>query len=300
MGFWNADLQRRGPGLLAQDAMRGSKPDIVTVVSAITALDADILVLSGFDFDTSAIALTALNNRLPAPYPYLLPLRSNAGVPTGYDLDGNGRVDEARDSQGFGQFPGQGAMAILSRFPILADQGKDFSDLLWKDLPKAHLPPLPEGAVEILKLSTNGHHQTAILLDSGRHLSLLTWHATTPAFDGPEDRNGKRNADETRFWTLFLDGKVPFDPPTTSFALIGQGNVDPEKGDGDHAPIRALLSDPRLHSPLMGDTSDYGGQVGTLRTAYILPDASLTITDSRTEPRPEGARHHPIWVEFED
>lgn len=280
--------------------LRGKDPDIKTALSTIAALEADILVLSGFDFDLGAIALSALNDRLPVPYPYLLPLRSNAGVPTGFDLDGNGRVDEARDAQGFGLFPGQGAMAILSRFPILPEASQDYSGMLWKDLPNTSLPPLPEGAAETLRLSTNGHHSTSVLLASGRQLTLLTWHATTPAFDGPEDRNGKRNKDETRFWSLLLDGALPFAPPTSPFVLIGQANADPEKGDGDPSAIQALLNDPRLQSPLTGDTSDYGGQIGPLRTAYILPEAGLAVLNGKTEPRPEAARHHPIWVEIDD
>ena len=34
------------------------------------------------------------------------------------------------------------------------------------------------------------------LLPDGRRLHLLTWHATPPAFEGPDRRNSRRNHDE--------------------------------------------------------------------------------------------------------
>lgn len=298
LAYWNSDLSRNGPGLLARDLMRGTAPDVQAAAQAIAGLKADILVLSGFDFDAGGLALRALNDRLPNPYPHLLPLRPNTGIPTELDLDGNGHRNEARDAQGFGLFPGQGGMALLSRLPILTEEAQDFSGLLWRDLPGASLPPLPPGAPDILRLSTTGHHDTALSLPDGRRLHLLTWHGTTPAFDGPEDRNGKRNADETRFWTLLLDGALPYPPPPAPFVIIGQANADPEKGDGSPDAIRALLADPRLQSPLSGDTSDYGGTIGPLRTAYILPSADLAVTDAGMAAAPPGARHRLIWVDL--
>lgn len=308
LGFWNADVQRKGPGLLARDLMKlanqdgrpdqDSLADLAQAVQAIDSLKADVLVLSGFDYDAGGLALRALNAQLAQPYPHLVPLRPNTGVPTGLDLDGNGRNDEARDAMGFGLFPGQGGMALLSRLPVLPDQGQDHSAFLWRDLPGVDLPPLPDGAAALLRLSTNGHHDTALALPDGRAFHILTWHATTPTFDGPEDRNGKRNHDETRFWTLLLDGALPAPPPAAPFALVGQANADPDKGDGTPAAIQALLDDPRLQSPLSGDTSDYGGTIGPLRTAYILPSADLAVSASGLAPAPAGARHRPIWVDL--
>ncbi len=298
IAFWNVEMVRKGPGLLARDLLRGGDPALPGAVETIAALEADVLVLGGFDFDAGGLALSALNQHLPRPYPHLLPLRPNTGIPTGHDLDGNGRRDEARDAQGFGTFPGQGGMAILSRLPVVTEQSRDFSDFLWRDLPGADLPPLPDGAAEVLRLSTTGHHDTALTLPDGRALHLLTWHGTTPAFDGPEDRNGRRNRDETRFWPLLMEGALPYDPPGAPFVLAGQANTDPEKGEGDPAAIRALLADPRLQSPLSGDTVDYGGKVGPLRVSYILPSADLTVLDAGVIPAPEGARHRPIWVEL--
>jgi hypothetical protein len=33
---------------------------------------------------------------------------------------------------------------------------------------------------------------------------FLVSHSTLPVFDGPEDRNGRRNFDEIRFWADYI------------------------------------------------------------------------------------------------
>lgn len=295
VAYWNTDLNRAGPGLLVRDVLGGKAPDILAASQAIAALDADLLLLSGVDYDAGARALAALNATLPDPYPHLVALRPNTGLPTGVDIDGNGRSDEARDAIAYGRFPGEGGMAILSRLPIDAAQGVDHSALLWRDLPGALLPPMPPGLADVQRLSSTGHHDTAVVLPDGRRLHLLTWHATPPAFDGPEDRNGKRNHDETAFWLHLLDTPQGPQPP---FVLLGQANIDPEKGDGNPAALRRLLADPRVQDVLPGDTVDYGGALGALRVAYILPSAGISVTASGHAPTPPGARHHPIWLDI--
>ncbi|MFN7222535.1 MAG: endonuclease/exonuclease/phosphatase family protein [Paracoccaceae bacterium] len=288
-------MNRAGPGLLLRDIKTGTAPDIHAASTAIGELDADIVVLSGFDYDAGDLALSALNASLPVPYPHFVALRPNTGIPSGFDLDGNGRSDEARDAIAYGRFPGEGGMAILSRLPIDAAHSTDHSAMLWRDLPGALLPPMPDGALDVLRLSSTGHHDTAVTLPDGRSLHLLTWHATPPAYDGPEDRNGKRNHDEAAFWLHLMNSP---EAPTTPFVLLGQANVDPEKGDGNPAALRDLLGDPRLQDPLPGDTVDYGGTLGSLRVTYILPSVGITVTAAGHAPTPDGARHHPIWIEI--
>lgn len=280
---------------MLRDLVAGTATDIAVATTTITALDADVLVLSGVDYDAGALALMALNATLPLPYPHLVALRPNTGIASGFDLDGNGRRDEARDAIGYGRFPGESGMAVLSRLPLDAGKSVDYSALLWRDLPWAVLPPLPAGAGQVLRLSTTGHHDTAVVLPDGRHLHLLTWHATPPAFEGPARRNTRRNHDEAAFWLHLLDSpQAPQEP----FMLLGQANADPEKGNGDPAAIRSLLSDPRLQDVIAGDTVDYGGDLGPLRVSYILPSSGITVTDAGHAPTPQGARHHPIWVEI--
>ena len=35
-------------------------------------------------------------------------------------------------------------------------------------------------------------------------MHFLVSHPTPPVFDGPEDRNGRRNHDEIRFWADYI------------------------------------------------------------------------------------------------
>lgn len=282
---------------MLRDILRGTDPQVALAIRSIDALGADILILGDVDFDAGNAALSALNDRLARPYPHLAALRPNTGVPSGHDLDGNGRRDEARDAIGFGLFPGQGGMAILSRLPIA--KITDFNGFFWRDLPGSLVP---KGQPDELPLSTSGHHDIAVQLPDGRDLHLLTWHGTTPAFDGPEDRNGRRNHDETAFWTQLLAGNLPFPPPPAPFVLIGQANADPTLGEGRKDAIRALLANPALQDPAQQDplsaTVDYGGTIGRLRVAYILPSAGLNVTAQGQMPANGASRHWPIWVQL--
>jgi hypothetical protein len=91
------------------------------------------------------------------PFFLLLP---NTRMPMGLKLDGNSRVGEARDTQGFGMFSGDSGMALLSHWPIDTDAVQDLSALLWRDLPWAKLPQMPlwtQGVAAIHRLSCTGH-----------------------------------------------------------------------------------------------------------------------------------------------
>ena len=61
----------------------------------------------------------AHNEAEPIDYPYFYIAPSNTGVPSGFDLDNDGIVGGPDDAFGFGDFPGQYGMVVLSRFPIV-------------------------------------------------------------------------------------------------------------------------------------------------------------------------------------
>jgi len=283
-------LTRDGPGLLLRDLVRGGDAQIDATVAVIIAADADILVLQGVDYDAGGAALAALADALAqagAGYPHRLALRPNTGRPSGVDLDGDGRSWRARDAHGFGWFNGQGGMALLSRHPL--GEVRDFSAFLWADLPgSAAARVVPAAAVPILRLASVVAWDVAVEAPGGP-LHLLTLHATTPVFDGPEDRNGWRNADELRFWQMYLDGWTPEGAPFAAdrFAVIGTLNVDPDRGEGRQDGLRALLDHPRLQDPVPrrpgggAETADWPEPVpGDLRVDYILPAAALRVTGS--------------------
>lgn len=324
---WNVDLERDGPGLLLRDIDRGTDPQVAAIRRVIATLDADILVLTGFDHDPGLHALTALAGQLAAdghPYPHRFALNGNNGLPTGFDVDGDGRTLEPEDAMGWGRFPGAGGSAILSRLPIQIAEARDFAPFLWRDLPQALIPPGTDpGLAAVQRLSSHGHWQVPVTLPDGHRLDLLIWHATPPVFDGPEDRNGRRNHDESAFWLHLLDGRLPFPAPQAPFVLAGTANLDPQDGDGRPDALRALLAHPALQDPRPRgdhgridpghdgdpalDTALYD-RLGGLRLAYLLPSADLAVTGAGVLwPRTDdpvaallavASHHRPVWIDI--
>ncbi len=329
----NAELTRDGPGLLLRDILHGQDAQIAALAQVVTRIAPDILVLQRVDYDLELRALSALRDQLSHAgphYPYLFARRPNTGWQTGHDQDGDGRLGEPEDAQGFGRFAGMGGMAILSRFPLDETRMQDFSALLWRDLPGATLPqrdgqPFPSAAAQAaLRLASVAHWIVPVRHPNGP-LHLMAFHASAPVFDGPEDRNGLRNRDQLRFWPLFLDGA--FGPaPERRFILVGSANQDPEDGEGRKAGIRGLLADARLTDPrpmrdgpapdVPGHRTDPrldtvawpGPDPGHLRVSYILPSKDWQIVASGIhwppEDTPAGAtaatasRHRMVWVDL--
>ena len=327
MATWNADLTRKGPGLLLQDIRRGEDPQIAAVVQGVVALDADVLLLTGIDYDHQGVALNALADLLTkagTPYPHRFALRPNTGMPTGLDLDGNGYLGDARDAMGYGRFAGAEGMALLSRLPINAQGAVDHSAYLWADLPGAMLPPtMPEPHRAMQRLPTTNHWQVPVTLPGGRSLTVMAWLATPPVFDGPEDRNGRRNHDESAFWLRLLDGDLAFKPPEPPFVILGQSNLDPADGAGRKAAITALLQHKAVQDPRprglsarhdQGQSGDPAldtalyPKIGGLRVEIILPSQDLHVAGSGvdwpSDVDPSAAllnaasRHHPLWVDL--
>lgn len=263
---------------------------IDAITAIIQAVNPDILLLSDIDHDHDGFALTALGARLE--YPYHFTATPNAGLMTALDLDQNGKLGEPRDAQGYGRFPGDGGMAVLSRWPIGAVT--DLSDMLWTDLPGAAPPPdWPADVLAIQRLSSVNHWIVPIQHPDGV-LHLMAFSATPPVFDGPEDRNGLRSADELRLWTHILDTSPPDD-----FVIIGNANLDPVDGDGIRTAMQSFLSDPRITDPQPSstggeiaqspghlgnpalDTADWAEEgPGNLRVSYVLPASTWRIKDA--------------------
>ncbi len=330
---FEVELKRRGPGLLLADILTGDE-QVEAVVAVIAAASPDVLLLTGFDHDHEGHALAAFADLLDEAglnLAHRFSARPNAGLPSGLDLDGNGRLGEARDAQGYGAFTGQGGMAILSRYPLGAV--RDFSAFLWADLPGA-IPPMVDGrpfpsaeAQAAQRLSSVAHWDVPVITPDGP-LHLLAFNATTPVFDGREDINGRRNHDEILFWQRLLDGALPFDPPAGPVVVIGNANLDPTDGDGRREAIRAVLDDSRLQDPQPAsiggaqaanpehrgdpalDTADWSDPMpGNLRVAYVLPDARLEVSgagvfwpapdDPLAEVVETASRHRLVWVDLE-
>lgn len=263
---YNASLYRSQAGELHRDLSVGTHPQIRDIAAVIQRVRPDVLLINEFDYDERAPALF-VDNYLGVSQRGSKPLRfadhfvapSNTGVPSGFDLDRSGRIEGGNDALGFGRFPGQYGMLVLSNLPIDRTAIRTFRRFLWRDMPGALLPPgwYSPAALEALPLSSKSHWD--IPLRWGKTtLHLLASHPTPPGFDGPENRNGRRNHDEIRLWADYLDpaqstylvddaGRRGGLDPEAPFAIAGDLNADPEDGGSLTGAIHRLLHHPRIH-----------------------------------------------------
>jgi hypothetical protein len=168
----------------------------------------------------------------------------------------------------------------------------------------------------VLPLSSKSHWDIPIRID-GETVHFLVSHPTPPVFDGPEDRNGKRNFDEIRFWSDYVSkgraGRYIYDDEGRrgglrggTFVIAGDQNSDPLDGDSIPGAIQQLLDNRRINTrvtpssegapeqaALQGganathrsdpkfDTADFAdGAPGNLRADYVLPSRNLDIVDA--------------------
>jgi 3-phytase len=332
---FNASLNRDEEGALVRDLATPDNVQARNVAEIIQRVAPDVLLINEFDYDKEGKAIDLFQkNYLGVPqrgakaitYPYHFAAEVNTGQPSGQDLDNSGEVVNTpgsrgygNDAFGFGQFPGQYGMVIYSKYPIDADHVRSFRMLNWKDVPGALLPVkedgkpwYSEGALAVFRLSSKSHWDVPLRID-GHTVHVLVSHPTPPAFDGPEDRNGKRNHDEIRLWADYLSGGAqgaylktdgaangPLVPPD-AFVLMGDQNADPIDGGSVPGAIQQLLDHPKIDStfipksagaaeatrlqgqanegqkgPPEQDTADFDDRsVGNLRVDYVLPSKGL-------------------------
>jgi len=319
----------------------GLDPQAVAAAQVIRHVRPDVLVLNEIDYDWDHPDDPALNARRfadaylavdpdPLEYPYAYAAPGNTGVLTGLDLNADGVVASASnlgtrehgdDAYGFGTYPGQYGMAVLSRFPLHAEGARTFQLFRWADLPGNHMPPgyyAPE-ARAVFRLSSKSHWDLPVIVGSDT-LHLWISHPTPPVFDGPEDRNGRRNFDEIGFWVRYLDGEAALvDDRGRSggygsrapFVILGDLNARPGDEevvyDGVSA-IEQLLSDPRIQDPDSANLATASWLDG-VRVDYALPDANLEVrafgvVDPTAEANATLARaaetasdHRLVWID---
>jgi endonuclease/exonuclease/phosphatase family metal-dependent hydrolase len=267
---FNVSLYRDAPGALLAELEANDRPQIDALRQIIRAVDPDILVLNEFDYEQSGEALALFARQLDLGYEHRLALPSNTGVPSGADLDGDGRSDHppgsreyGNDSFGYGTHPGQYGIAVLSRLPIETEGVRTFRKLRWTDMPDNLLPAsfYGEDAQAVMRLSSKTHAIVPVQAD-GAKVHMILAHPTPPGFDGEEDRNGRRNFDENRLiadiiddagYLIDDDGRKGGLPAGASFVIAGDLNADPADGDlvagtGRRA-IAQLLEHERVQDP---------------------------------------------------
>ncbi|MDJ0993520.1 MAG: endonuclease/exonuclease/phosphatase family protein [Dinoroseobacter sp.] len=343
VAYFHTELSADGPGLLLRDLRKTTLPrHHAAVLHVVTRNRPDILLLSSLDYDAQHASLTEFQRQLSRnglDLPHAYAVAPNRGVPTGLDLDSDGRLGEPEDAHSFGEFRGAGGMALLSRYPVLIEQAQSFAAFLWADMPGADIPNAIDGDIRVtLRLSGSGHWDVPVRLPNGAVLHLLALHASPPVFDGPEDRNGRRNADQIRFWVKYLNGWHPLHStalPPRHAVVLGTLNADPQDGDAKHGALRRLLAHPALQDPApqseggqrtsaaqggvnlqhrtppAQDTVDWPedrpDSPGNLRVDYVLPTRSLHVTAGGvywpSEPEEarlveQASRHRLVWVDL--
>ncbi|MCS7033282.1 MAG: endonuclease/exonuclease/phosphatase family protein [Phycisphaerae bacterium] len=325
---FNASMNREAPGRLLADLERGDDPQIRAVAEIIQRVRPDVLLINEFDYDASGRAIEAFqvnylatwhNGAEPIHYPFAFCDRVNTGVASGEDLDNDGTActqpgtrGYGGDALGFGLFPGQYGMLVLSRYPILVDHRVSFTDFLWRDMPGALLPQGADGSpwytdaeLARLPLSSKAHWDLPVAVGR-RVVHLLVSHPTPPAFDGPEGRNRRRNHDEIRLWADYLSGRlvagmpraigpqprrgsfettlqggfrggrIESPKPPRSFVILGDLNADPLDGASLPGAIQQLLEHPRVASSPVPESA------GAVEAAHLQGGANQ---QQRSDPR---------------
>ena len=106
----------------------GEHSQVKNIAEIIQRVNPDILMLNEFDYiadkrkGVDAFVKNYLNvsqrGLEPVNYPYTYVATVNTGEPTKFDLDNNGKTEGfGGDAYGFGLYPGQYGMALLSKFP---------------------------------------------------------------------------------------------------------------------------------------------------------------------------------------
>lgn len=251
-------------------------PQIRNIAEIIQRVRPDIILLNEFDYlpDLKKGVHAFLTNYLSKSqqgataisYPYVFLAPVNTGVDSGVDLSNDGmKSGKEGDAFGYGKYPGQYGMVLLSRYPIVTSDIRTFQRFLWKDMPNGLLTTITneagqqwysDEAQSVFRLSSKSHWDVPVNVN-GEVIQILASHPTPPVFDGPEDRNGKRNHDEIRFWSDYVSGgseaayiyddqKQKGGLSGNRFVIVGDLNSSPEEGASIKSGIKRLISHPKV------------------------------------------------------
>ena len=307
---FNASLNRAAAGQLVGDlssplnppsadtALQARRQQAANVAEIIQRTRPDILLINEFDFVEGGTAATLFQQNYlgvsqtgarPITYPYRYVAPSNTGIQSGFNLDNDAvTANDPDDAFGFGFFPGQFGLAVFSKYPIDVASVRTFQLFLWKDMPGNLIPPGFFDAEElaVLRLSSKSHWDLPIQIGS-KTVHFLVSHPTPPVFDGDEDRNGRRNFDEIRFWADYVhpqrssyiyDDAGAFGGLANGarFVIAGDQNSDPFDGDSIPGSAQLLLDSPKVNATCVPESQ------GGPEAALIQGQANLT---HRGDPR---------------
>ena len=334
------------------EALASDHQQIRNIAEIIQTINPDIILLNEFDNqgdDHQALKTfmshylnKSQNGQAAIDFPYFYQGSVNTGVNSGLDIDGNGKKGVLPgDGYGFGYFPGHFGMALLSKYPINVDKIRSFQHFKWHDMPNALMPIDPEtntpwysqAVCQELRLSSKSHWDVPVEVN-GKTIHILASHPTPPVFDGPEDRNGKRNHDEIRFWQDYISpekssyiyddkGNKGGIKAKQAFVILGDLNASTVDGDAVKAGISSLLNNDEIqdimpksqagqkHSPTNSNAKHHTA-FWRMRADYVLPSVTgLTVENSAVfwpletddsyrliKDRKASSDHRLVWLEL--
>ena len=339
--------------MLKERLAKGKGKNFERITKIIQYVRPDIILLNEFDYDETGQSVASfLEHFLRQPhgdlelieYPYSFIRPVNTGIDSGLDMNHDGITGSGKDAYGYGKFPGQYGMVVLSKYPFEEKQIRTFQNFRWRDMPGALVPVVGEDqspyytppVMEVFRLSSKSHWDVPIKIN-GAVVHFVVAHPTPPAFDGPEDKNGKRNHDEIRMLADYVGAKSESEylyddagkrgglDPGEHFVIAGDLNADPIDGDSHGRAISQLLNHPAINAAtapksdggkvfaaLQGrknsaqkgdpaaDTADFSDRtVGNLRIDYCLPSKTLELKSQGVFwPKPD--RPEADWVKATD
>ena len=334
------------------EALASDHQQIKNIAEIIQRVKPDIILLNEFDnLNDDHQSLKSFiqdylnksqNGQSAIDFPYFYQGPVNTGVNSGLDMNGDGIKGKLpEDGYGFGYFPGHFGMALLSKYPIDFNNIRTFQYFKRNDMPDALMPIDPETnkpwypkeVWQALRLSSKSHWDVPVDVN-GEIINILASHPTPPVFDGPEDRHGKRNHDEIRFWHDYISseksayiyddkGKTGGLKNNQTFVILGDLNATTVDGNAIKAGISSLLTDDKIqdampqsqagakHSP-----DNIHGKHHTafwrMRVDYVLPSVNgLTVNSSGVfwplatdetyrliKDRKASSDHRLVWLEL--
>ncbi len=333
-------------------ALKSDHQQIKNIAEIIQRINPDIILLNEFDYldDNNEALKIFINSYLnksqhgqkAVNFPYFYQGPVNTGINSGLDIDGNGKKGELPgDGYGYGHFPGHFGMALLSKYPIDVANIRTFQHFKWHDMPNALMPIDPatnkpwysQAVWQKLRLSSKSHWDVPVEV-KGKTIHILASHPTPPVFDGPEDRNGKRNHDEIRFWHDYISPELAgyiYDDnghkggikAEQAFVMLGDFNATTVDGNAIKSGIASLLNNAKiqdampqsqagkLHKPENINAKHHTSNWG-MRVDYVLASVlSLTINNSGVfwpletqesyrliKDRKASSDHRLVWLEL--
>ncbi|MBJ2127472.1 endonuclease/exonuclease/phosphatase family protein [Alteromonas sp. IB21] len=285
----------------------GEHSQVKNIAEIIQRVNPDILMLNEFDYiaDKSKGVEAFVKNYLnvsqrglePVDYPYTYVATVNTGEPTKFDLDNNGKAEGfGGDAYGYGLYPGQYGMALLSKYSIDVDSIRTFQKFRWHHMPHPQVPVIPDESgntdqgepwynVEewaALRLSSKSHWDVPVKVGD-KVVHILAMHPTPPNFDGSEDRNGKRNNDEIRLMADYLspdkgtyiyadNGEKVSLSENARFVLVGDFNAADIGDKHREGVIEQLTEHPLVNNDTIptsaGGAAASGAEFSNRFTAY--------------------------------